>query len=124
VGIDPDIVITQQEELYRQLETFGWRKVEDEEFADQSLDWWVHEVWVLESIWQPQECRVFLTFVKNPHEPSDRAWAGIAALEGPIQSSEVELLLERPGRRKEGLAEFFAGLAGLRAAWQRAHDPV
>lgn len=118
-------MITQQEELYRQLETFGWRKVEDEEFADQSHDWWVHEVWVLESIWQPQGCRVFLTFVKNPHEPSaDRAWAGIAALEGPVQSSEVEILLERPGRRKEGLAEFFAGLAGLRAAWQRAHDPV
>jgi hypothetical protein len=111
-------LITQQEELYRQLEAFGWRKVEGTEVEDRSLDWWAHEVWVLESLWKPQECRIYLTFVKNPHDPPEGPWAVTAALEGPTQQSEVEIILERPGRRKEGLPAFFADLAGLRAAWQ------
>lgn len=109
-------MITQQEEIYRQLDDHGWRKVEDAEPDEALLGWWAREVWVLESLWHPQECRVYLTFA--------RADEGIsyvtAALDGPAQWSEVELGYERPGRRKEGLPEFFAGLAGLRAAWEKA----
>jgi hypothetical protein len=114
------MMVTQKEELYRQLEAFGWRKVEEAGFNDQSLEWWVNDVWVLESLWRPQECRVYLTFVNSPHDPSWGPSAVTASLEGPTQWSEVELILERPGRRKEGLQEFFAGLAGLRDAWQKA----
>lgn len=114
-------MISQQEELYRQLEAFGWRKVEDAEAKDRSLEWWVREIWILESLWKPQECRVYLTFVDNPHDSSPRLWSVTASLDGPTRWSEVELVFERPGRRKEGLPEFFAGLAGLRAAWEKTH---
>jgi hypothetical protein len=41
------MMVTQQEELYRQLEAFGWRKVDDAGLNDQSLDWWVNDVWGL-----------------------------------------------------------------------------
>jgi hypothetical protein len=117
-------MITQQEELYRQLETFGWRKVDDAGPDDQLLDWWADEVWVLESLWEPQECRVYLTFVVDPQWDDHRkkgqgVWGVTAALDGPAQSSEVELNLRRPGRRREGLPEFFAGLAKLRTDWQK-----
>lgn len=115
-------MITQQDEIFRQLEGFGWRRVEGAELENQVLDWWAHEVWVLESLWKPQECRVYLTFVNRPEDPHPGPWAVMAALEGPVQWSEVELVLERPGRRKEGLLAFFAGLAELRAAWHNARN--
>jgi hypothetical protein len=117
-------MVTQQEELYRQLETFGWRKVDGAEPDDQLLDWWADEVWVLESLWEPQECHVYLTFVVDPQWDSHRkkgqgVWGVTASLHGPAQWSDVELNLMRPGRRREGLPEFFAGLAKLRTGWQK-----
>ena len=40
-------MITQQEEIYRQLDGHGWRTVEDAEPDPALLDWWAREVWVL-----------------------------------------------------------------------------
>jgi hypothetical protein len=116
-------MLTQHDELYRQLESFGWRKVEEAEPDPVLLRWWAREVWVLESLWRPQECRVYLTFVENPLGPSRNPWTVNASLEGPVQWSDVSLTLERPGRRTVGMEQFFEGLAGLRAAWQEAQTP-
>lgn len=113
-------MITQQELLYRQLDAHGWRKVEGAEPDQVLLPWWATEVWVLESLWAPQECRVYLTFLA-PWEET-RGWSVAASLEGPTQWSDVYLNLERPGRRKEGLPKFFASLAELRTEWQKTTD--
>ena len=75
---------TQQLKLLSQLEPHGWTKLEDRE--TRTLDWWADEIWVLASLWRPQECRVYLTFVvdpqwEGPRAPGEGVWCVTAALE-------------------------------------------
>ena len=117
-------MVTQQQEIFKRLHAFGWQKIEDLEEDKRSLEWWQDEIWVLQSIWAPHDCCVYLTFVVDPmwdrpRRKGEGVWAVTASLDQPERTGEVMLSLGR-GWQKE-LADFFAGLAELRREWQRRH---
>jgi hypothetical protein len=114
-------MVTQQRLLFEHLHDFGWEKVETPEEPERLLEWWQDEVWTLESIWAPRDCRVYLHFVVDPmwdgpRRKGEGVWAVSASLD-PEERGGISLPLGRGWR--EGLAEFFAGLAELRREWQR-----
>lgn len=117
-------MLTQQREIQDKLEQFGWRRVAP---PDYTLDWWADEVWLLRSMWSPQEYQIFLTFVVDPQWSGPRAKGqgvrAVAASTGQLEPrGAVRLILGRGW--KERLPAFFADLARLRQLWQEAPQPA
>src|SRR5688500_8391653 len=58
-------------ELLNQLPKFGWsvERIEDADTEWPALEWWQDEVWILKSVWSPQDSRVYLTFLVDPQAP-------------------------------------------------------
>jgi hypothetical protein len=112
-------MLTQREELARQLPENGWRLLGVEE---SSLEWWADEIWLIESVWSPQGFRLYLTFLVDPMADTQRAkgqsvWAVGTSTGRPAGRGSAEgkpLLSLGPGWRSR-MAEFFDSLAGLRS---------
>jgi hypothetical protein len=56
---------TQRTELLNRLPEHGWRVANVEE----NLEWWAHEMWLLESVWSPVGSRAYVTFLVAPDAP-------------------------------------------------------
>jgi len=57
-----DFSSTQRKEIFAALPQTGWRLIE-RQIPD---EWWVDELWTLESVWRPQGRRAFLIFLVDP----------------------------------------------------------
>jgi hypothetical protein len=56
---------TQRTELLNQLPEYGWRIAS----AEENLEWWADEMWLLESLWSPVGSRAYITFLVAPDAP-------------------------------------------------------
>ena len=94
----------QQLQLEDILTGEGWRIVERETPCS---DWWLDEVWVIESLWSPVGVRAYVSFIVDPMAPREKrkgkhVWA-------------VAVGLERAG------GVFAVGAIPLRPQWERVH---
>jgi hypothetical protein len=85
---DPIIQLRGQE-LLKRLSVQGWHL-----FAIESsnLDWWVSEVWVIESEWSPKGFYLYLAFLVDPMNDS-QVWS-LAVLSN--YPSDIAAISERP----------------------------
>jgi hypothetical protein len=113
---------TQRSELLNQLPEHGWRVAGVEE----NLEWWAHEMWLLESVWSPVGSRAYVTFLVAPDAPIlpydktrrkiEAVWAVMASPNKPRDRLLVEdqfTLSIGPGWEKE-LPAFFEHLSMIR----------
>lgn len=83
----------QRTELLNQLPKRGWgvTVIEGADSEWPKLEWWADEIWVLQSVWSPRGCRVYLTFLVDPQAPihgrkkGEGVWAVKASLTRPRQ---------------------------------------
>ena len=112
-------MLTQRAELAKQLPDHGWQVLVVE---DSGLDWWADEIWLIESLWSPRGCRLYLTFLVDPMADAQRAkgqsvWGVGTSTVRPRErgSAEGQPLLSLGHGWRSQLAAFFDGLAGLRS---------
>lgn len=96
--------------------------IEDADSEWPNLEWWADEIWILESIWSPKDCRVYLTFLVDPQSPvqgrkkGEGVWAVKASLKRPGQwmweEGEVYLTLGQGWHHM--LAGFLENVSKLR----------
>jgi hypothetical protein len=116
---------TQRNKLLKMTEQSGWhvRSIEGKEQLWSGTEWFIAELWEIESVWSPRGFRAFITFVVDPQSnfaeehrwPS--VWMVIASLQRPISwgggAGEVGLVLNRGWQAR--LPEFLNGLNALRS---------
>ncbi|MCM3869833.1 MAG: hypothetical protein ND895_03900 [Pyrinomonadaceae bacterium] len=112
----------QRQELLIQLPEHGWRVANQEG----ELEWWVDEMWQLESLWSPVGSLTYVTFLVNPisdgaRKKGEDVWAVMASPVKPMSRLEVEreFTLSLGPNWKKRLPDFFAHLAALRSQKQR-----
>jgi hypothetical protein len=118
-------MITQRNRLFELLPQYGWevKNVEDHPRRSTNPDWFIDELWEVESVWSPKGLRIWVTFVVDPQVPKliDRKkgeglWAVKAGLQRPtdwgIAGNEVGLTLNAGWEKR--LPEFFSQLSELR----------
>jgi hypothetical protein len=107
---------TQQRQIEDMLADEGWLVIEREH----PTEWWLDEIWTLESGWNPVGARAYVGFLVDPQSPSDRAsgehvWAVFVTGEIPTgragMGGEVPL---RPNWEKVRRAEVLAQIRDLR----------
>jgi hypothetical protein len=114
----------QRTELLNQLSKQGWdvTNVEDTDSEWPKLEWWADELWILQSIWSPQDCRIYLTFLIDPQTPvhgrkkGEGVWAVKASLKRPRQWmwEEGEVYLTLGQGWQQMLPGFLEDVAALR----------
>ena len=112
----------QRNELIKRLAGYGWKITLIEEWSSGNLDWFIIELWQIESIWSPKGKAAFITFVIDPQEDiyTGNRWKSFYAVKASLQppttwglcENEVELFLNRGW--EERLPEFMEGLNLLR----------
>jgi hypothetical protein len=116
-------MITQRSRILELLPRYGWEvtTVEDHLRGSTAVDWFIDELWEVESIWSPNGLKVWISFVVDPMAPFPRkkgqgVWAVKAGLRKPtgrgIADDEVGLILNAGWENR--LPEFFSRLADLR----------
>ncbi|HEV2801842.1 MAG TPA: hypothetical protein VGW12_15305 [Pyrinomonadaceae bacterium] len=114
----------QRTELLNPLPKQGWNvvNVADADSEWPKLEWWADEIWILQSFWSPQDCRVYLTFLVDPQWPiqgrqkGEGVWAVKASLKRPRQWmwEEGEVYLTLGQGWQQMLPGFFEDVAALR----------
>ena len=75
-----------KDELLRRLGENGWSVTRHS--AD--LEWWVQEIWALESVWAPRGFRLHLTFLTDPQPGSTEPfWALGTCSDRPANRDEA-----------------------------------
>jgi hypothetical protein len=118
-------MITQRNKIFELLPQYGWEVINVEENlrGSTTLDWFIDELWEVESVWTPKGLKVWITFEVDPMAPNlgerkkgQGVWAVRAGLRKPTgwgtENEEVSLTLN-PGWEKR-LPEFFSELSDLR----------
>ena len=112
----------QRTELLKQLPEHGWRV----SGAEENLEWWADEMWLLESVWSPVGCRAYVTFLVDPlfdweRKKGEAVWAVMASPGRPESRLQVEgeFTLSLGQGWKNRLPAFFAHLSGLRSRLMR-----
>jgi hypothetical protein len=109
---------TQLRQLEAALLEDGWAIVERESSPD---EWWLDEVWLLESEWTPRGRRVYLGFLVDPQAPRERTkgehvWAVVAAAGRPTSRHHAERDVPlRPHWDREGRHTIMAQVRSLRS---------
>ena len=88
----------QSAELLNQLAEHGWdvEHIENAVSEGPKLEWWADEIWILRSVWSPQDCRAYVTFLVDPQTPTEGrrrgegVWAVKASLKRPRQWMQEE----------------------------------
>jgi hypothetical protein len=82
---------TQQREIEEMLTREGWR------IAERQIcpEWWLDEVWVIESAGTPEGSRAFVSFLVDPQAPIQRAkgegvWAVCVTTDKPASTAMGE----------------------------------
>jgi hypothetical protein len=118
-------MITQRNRIVELLPRYGWevKNVEDHLRSSTVPDWFIDELWEIESVWSPIDLRVWVTFVVDPQTPNlierkkgEGVWAVKAGLRRPpaieIEGDDVYLSLNAGWEKR--LPEFFSQLSDLR----------
>lgn len=117
-------MFAQRNELINQLPNYGWAVIHIEDHLREwtSDEWFIDELWMIESIWSPQGLRAFVTFVVDPQtdliarKKGKGVWAVKASLRRPtswgIEDHEIGLVLSK-GWYKQ-LHPFLKNLNALR----------
>ena len=109
---------TYQQTIHDRLDEFGWA------FAshDDTDAWWADDIWRLRSIWSPQSCEVYLTFLIDPQtdinhrKPGENVWAVKASVARPTQwqRHDGEFVLDFGRGWRDRLPELFSSLQKMR----------
>ena len=115
----------QKTELLTQLPEHGWRVAN----AEENLEWWADEMWLLESEWSPVGRQVYVTFLVDPQFEGSRTkgeavWAVMASPAKPMSRLQVEgeFTLSLGQGWKDRLPAFFEHLAALRSESKEASN--
>ena len=113
----------QRTELLSQLPEHGWRVAG----AEESLEWWADEMWLLESVWSPVGSRAYVTFLVDPQfdgprKKGEAVWAVMASPAKPMSRLQVEgeFTLSLGQGWKKRLPAFFDHLSALRSKSKEA----
>ncbi|HKQ73219.1 MAG TPA: hypothetical protein VJ810_05785 [Blastocatellia bacterium] len=120
-----ETMITQRNKLFELLPQYGWEviNIEDQLRGSIGRDWFVDELWEVESIWTPKGLKVWIIFLIDPQTPNLRervkgqgVWAVKAGLRKPPESriGDAEVYLSLNVGWEKRLPEFFSHLADLR----------
>ena len=114
---------TQQREIETIRAEEGWRVVE----RQRQPEWWLDEVWVLESAWSPTGTRAYVSFLVDPQAPIQRAagqdvWAICATTEAPAATATGNHSVPLKGwaKRREDVRERIRSLRSRRPDRHRA----
>ena len=99
---------TQQMQLEEVLAEEGWRIAERESPCS---EWWLDEVWILESVWSPAGRRAYVSFIVDPavvghRRKGEHVWAVAIGTQRP-DSWRCDVVPLRPrweGRRDDVVA--------------------
>jgi hypothetical protein len=118
-------MITQRNRIFELLPQYGWEVINVEEHprGSTALDWFIDELWEVESLWAPKGLKMWISFVVDPMAPNlnerkkgQGVWAVKAGLQKPtgwgIEDGEVELTLNAGWEKR--LPQFFSELSDLR----------
>lgn len=113
----------QRTELLGQLTKHGWRVAG----AEENLEWWADEMWLLESVWSPVGSCAYITFMVDPQFDGDRkkgeaVWAVMASPARPLSQLQVEgeFTLSLGQGWKNRLPAFLDHLSALRSKSKEA----
>ena len=110
---------TQQKGLLDALTEAGWELAATEDLHQ----WWADDVWRMRSIWSPQSCEFYLTFLVDPqldlHRKRKRGegvWAASASAKLPTSRLQVEaeLMFSLGHGWAERLKDFVAHVSKFR----------
>ena len=118
-------MITQRNKLLESLPGYGWKviNVEDHPPGSTGPDWFIDELWEVESVWTPKGLKVWITFLVDPQAPNlnerkkgQCVWAVKAGLRKPPDSriGDAEVYLSLNAGWEKRLPEFFSRLSDLR----------
>ncbi len=104
-----DFSSTQRNEIEAALSETGWRLAE----RQTPNEWWVDELWKLESVWRPQGRRAYLIFLVDPQwdEPrrfGEAVWAIAVAKTQPEDLRDLDSDQTVP----------------IRPRWERKHEAL
>lgn len=118
-------MITQRNKIFELPPQYGWEVINVEDLLHSSTvpEWFIDELWEVESAWTPKGLKVWITFVVDPMAPKlnerkkgQGVWAIKACLQKPtgwgVENDEVGLMLNA-GWEKQ-LPAFFSKLSDLR----------
>lgn len=75
----------QQNKLKELFDRHGWELVE----THVPEDWWIAEVWLINSTWSPTDCYIFISFLVDPQwEDRTRRKAGVWAISLSLKQPE------------------------------------
>jgi len=117
-------MIAQRNKLIELLPRFGWAviNVEDQLRGWTDPDWFIDELWEVESAWAPKRLKVWITFLVDPQTPNlierkkgQGVWAVKAGLRKPPESriGDAEVYLSLNSDWEKRLPEFLSRLSGL-----------
>lgn len=116
---------TQRTELFSRLPEHGWRVAG----AEENLEWWADEMWLLESVWSPAGSRAYVTFLVDPQFDGPRTkgeavWAVMASPARPTSRLRVEgeFTLSLGQGWKNRLPDLFEHLSALRGKRRGANS--
>jgi hypothetical protein len=116
----------QRQELLNQLAAHGWRIACQEE----ELEWWVDEMWRIESLWSPVGSLAYVSFLVDPQSHHERkrgedVWAVMASDSRPVRrlNGEGEFTVSLGRGWKQGLPAFFKHLDSLRGQQKEVTSP-
>jgi hypothetical protein len=118
-------MITQRNKLFELLQRYGWEviNVEDHLRGWTGPDWFIDELWEVESALTPKGLKVWVTFLVDPQTPNlierkkgQGVWAVKAGLRKPPESriGDAEVYLSLNADWEKRLPEFFRRLSDLR----------
>ena len=108
--------VSQKRQIESALERAGWRVVLRESPTDQ---WWLDELWQLESEWSPRGATAFVSFLVDPaivseRKPGEHVWAVGVTRERPLDWRMERSVALRPRWEKRKFEELLTLIAALR----------
>ena len=116
-------MITQQKGLLDALTNAGWERAD---IVDADVGW-ADEVWLMRSVWSPQEAHFYLTFLVDPmadlhrrRKKGENVWAVKASATMPTHGGDSDGISTVPLNRgwAEKLNDLIAGVSKFREHWR------